>query len=164
MSRQNHGNSWTKKDEKRLVGMLYEGASYEEMAKKLSRSWFACKCRLIKLKLIPFESQAYKTNVERYDVPLRYVKNTTLKSVEHLIGILDEEDTSKTFSNAELNIVIDYFKTRISRLAVQKLETESFQKGVDISVAQDIFTSEINKLKNAKTMTIQEREKVLARI
>lgn len=164
MSTQNHGNSWTKKDEKRLVDMLYEGASYEEMAKKLSRSWFACKCRLIKLKLIPFQPQAIKTNVERYDVPLRYAKNTTLKSVEHLIGISDEEDTSKTFSNAELNIVIDYFKTRISRLAVQKLETESFQKGVDISVAQDIFTSEINKLKNAKTMTIQEREKLLARI
>ena len=61
MTRQNHGNSWTKKDEKRLVDMLYEGASYEEMAKKLSRSWFACKCRLIKLKLIPFEPQANKT-------------------------------------------------------------------------------------------------------
>ena len=164
MSRQNHGNSWTKKDEKRLVDMLYEGASYEEMAKKLSRSWFACKCRLIKLKLIPFQPQATKTNVEKYDVPLRYAKNTTLKSVEHLMSISDEEDTSKTFSNTELNIVIDYFKTRISRLAVQKLETESFQKGVDISVAQDIFTSEINKLKNAKTMTIQEREKLLARI
>lgn len=183
MSRENHGNSWTRKDEKKLEDMLFEGASYEEMAKALSRSWFACKCRLIKLKLIPFEPQSKKTNVERYDVPLRYVdhrKQQHRESVESLIDfyikkgfmemptveveIPDEEDTSRTFSDAELNIVIDYFKTRLAKLAVQKLDTVCFQKGLDISRVEDIFKCEIGRINNMKKMSVEEREKVLTRI
>ena len=170
MSKENHGNCWTSREESELKKMLYEGASYEEMAKALGRSWFACKCRLIKLKLIPFEQQTRKTNVEKYDVPIRYLNRLTaetkLQPIVFSFSDFDdsEEDTSRTFSNAELNIIIDYFKARLSKLAVQKLETRCFQRGCDISLAENIFTGEINKLKNAKTLTIQEREKCLPRV
>lgn len=170
MSKEKHGYEWSKKDEAKLAEMLFAGASYDEMAKELGRSWFACKCRLIKLKLILFEQQPRKTNVEKYDVPLRYVSLRTQQNPPELIFSfdsfeeVDEEDTSKTFSDAELNIVTDYFKTRLAKLAVQKLDTVCFQKGLDISRVEDIFKCEIGRINNMKKMSIEEREKVLIRI
>lgn len=172
MSKENHGNCWTSREESKLKKMLYEGASYEEMAKALGRSWYACKCRLIRLKLIPYQYQPITafSNVEKYDTPITYVNKAEVQmSCQPIVFRFDdfddaEEDTSRTFSNAELNIIIDYFKARLSKLAVQKLETRCFQRGCDISLAENIFTGEINKLKNAKTLTIQEREKCLPRI
>lgn len=173
MSNERHGCKWTKKEDRILIRLFRECCSYHTMAKELNRSWFACKCRLARLGLIKDEFEIPKKGILYVNAPYEVPNNRaqfTFELPEEVtespayIKIMEEEDTSKTFSDAELNIVMDYFKTRLARLAIQKLETQCFQKGLDISVAEDIFTSEINRIKNVKTMTIQERERVLNRI
>lgn len=171
MSKERHGMRWTKKEDKLLVRLFKECCSYHTMAKELNRSWFACKCRLARLGLIKDEFEMPKEGIlyvnAPYEVPNKGEGATFRFDIFEDLSqqvFKDEEDTSKTFSDAELNIVIDYFKTRLARLAIQKLDTKCFQRGLDISIAEDIFISEINKIKNVKTMTIEEREKVLSRI
>lgn len=176
MSKENHGYCWSQKDESLLKDMLYNGKSYEEMAKKLGRSWYACKCRLIKLKLIPFQADTIsrKTNVEKYDVPLRYVDRLKRQQIESSIDFYIkqglplieslEDDTSRTFSDTELNVVEDYCKARLARLAVQKLNIEDKQLQRDIMQAEDFFTDEIKRVKIAKKMPICQRENSLTRM
>lgn len=158
MSREKHGCKWTKKDEQILSDMFWAGRQYEEMAKKLSRTWFSCKCRLIKLKLLPYCSEmpefALVNSIEKYDVPLDHARQKKVT----------QTNSERTFSNDEIDTIITYFKTRLAKLAIQKLDTQGFQRGIDISVAEDIFTGEINKLKNIKSMSIQEREKFLMKL
>lgn len=173
MSKEKHGFIWTQKDENILEKMFYEGKSYQEMAEKLSRSWFSCKCRLIKLKLIPYSPEILDTslraNVEKYDVPLNHAnRKKAVQPQEQIYGVEPtmwvDEDTSRTFSNAELNIIQEYCKARLAKLAIQKLGVEDRQIQRDIAEAEDFFTTEIRKINVAKKMPIIQREKSLTRI
>lgn len=179
MSNERHGCTWTKKEDKRLKALFFEHKSFDEMGKALQRTWFACKCRLIRLGLIEGSCKNPKygdTPFEPFRVPCPdpkqsfeslidfYIKKGFMEMPTVEVEIPDEEDTSRTFSDAELNIVTDYFKTRLAKLAVQKLDTVCFQKGLDISRVEDIFKCEIGRINNMKKMSVEEREKVLTRI
>lgn len=164
MSKERQGCRWSKEEDKILVRLFKECCSYKTMAKELKRSWFACKCRLARLGLIKDEIEIPKTGVLYVNAPYE-IPNKELGVVFQFDPFEEPEvDDSKTFSDDELNIVMDYFKTRLAKLAIQKLDTVCFQKGLDISRVEDIFKCEINKLKNLKNMSIEEREKVLIRI
>ena len=163
------GKQWSKLEEEKLLSMFYEGYSYYEMSKELDRTWFACKCRLIKLKLLPFEKKEkempFMYDIEKYDVPFKNIKKEYISSISMSTWVNKEEgDTSRTFSNTELNIVIDYFKTRLAKLALQKLDSKSFVKGIEIQTVEEIFKGEISKIRMAKDMTIEQREKILFRL
>ena len=189
MSNERHGCTWTKKEDKRLKALFNDHKSFAEMGEALQRTWFACKCRLIRLGLIEGSCKNPKygdTPFEPFRVPnpelpanvvkiLEAIKNDMIENfhdmkcsdgrkVEITMELPNEEDTSRTFSDAELNIVTDYFKTRLAKLAVQKLDTVCFQKGLDISRVEDIFKCEIGRINNMKKMSVEEREKVLTRI
>lgn len=171
MGREKDGCKWTKKDEQILTDMFWSGRSYDEMAKRLQRTWFACKCRLIKLQLIPYNpdvtDMSLIKSVEKYDVPLRHSAKTgqcaTQEEVDNFINT-NEEDTSRTFSTTELNIVQDYLKSRLARLAVQKLGASIYVKQLEIARLEEIFTNEISKIEMAKNMPVFERERQLVRI
>lgn len=145
------GQRWTQEEEKVLKELFYNGEQYCTMSKVLDRSWFACKCRLMKMRLLPFTS--YNSNkggirdLEKYDTPLNHVQKK-----------------DNMFTDEELDIVVSYFKTRLAKLALQKLDTQIFQKGLDISIVEDIFISELSKIKNARFMATTEREKFLMKL
>lgn len=143
------GKQWTKKEDKLLKEMFLNCFSYKEMGKELDRSWFACKCRLARLGLIqPFrntEEQFYVGTVEPYVVPN---------------GL-----TIQTFSNAELNIVTDWLKTRLSRVVCKLADgTENMVVLADLNMCRDFLEQEIKIVNNMKKITVEEREKVCRRL
>ena len=159
------GKQWTKKEDKLLKEMFLNCFSYKEMGKELDRSWFACKCRLARLGLIqPFrntEEQFYVGTVEPYVVP----NGLTIQTFEFESGIEEEEDTSNTFSNAELNIVTDWFKTRLSRVVCKLADgTENMVVLADLNMCRDFLEQEIKIVNNMKKITVEEREKVCRRL
>jgi hypothetical protein len=76
----------------------------------------------------------------------------------------DEEDTSNTFSTTELNIVIDYLKTQISRIVLSELDSENFIRQTELKTAKDLFINEIKKVQSLKKMTVKDRQKVCKRV
>lgn len=159
-----HGSSWTKKEDKKLIKLFNESKSFIQMAHELKRTWFACKCRLIRLGVIEGSLKnphLGETMVEPFRVPNPHSQ----RDFELIIDTesIGEEDTSKTFSDAELNIVMDYLKTRLARLAVQKVDSDIFVHTLQISQVEQTLTDELNKVKNIRKLSIKERERVLTR-
>ena len=163
MSRKRGGYKWTKAEEQALIKMFHEGRQYDYMAKQLNRSWFACKCRLIKLQLIPFSEEdtqySLLSSVEKYDIPLKKCLKMDTFDVYEI-----KENNSRTFSNDEIDIVISYFKSSLAKLVIQKLDTVCFRRTVDITTLETVFKDEIGKLKNIKLMSMEDRERVLTKI
>lgn len=165
MVKSRHGKQWTKDEDELLKKCFLECLSYKQMAKRLNRTWFACKCRLARLGLIqPFrntEEQFYVGTVEPYVVP----NGLTIQTFEFETGIEKGEDTSNTFSNAELNVVTDYLKTRLSRVVCKLADGgHCFIGEVDLKLAQEVLETEISVANSMKKITVEEREKVLKRL
>lgn len=168
------GCSWSKKEDKKLKRLFFEHCSFQEMAQQLGRTWFACKCRLIRLGLMEgsLKNPKYgETPFEPYRVPWPPKFDDLVDCIRDMINEPyitkkdnSEEDTSRTFSDAELNIVIDYLKTQIARISVLKLESSCFMRGIELSTAEDLFTNEIKKAQSLKRMSVEEREKVCKRL
>lgn len=166
------GKQWTKEEDELLKRYFLDCLSYKQMAKKLDRTWFACKCRLARLGLIePFERNSkdfYIGSVEPYAIP-----NSDTIITENVFDEMYtmffndsemEEDTSNTFSNAELNIVTDWLKTRLSRVVCKLVDEHSSLRGLELQRAKDFLETEIQVINNMKKMTVKEREKVCKRL
>lgn len=165
------GCSWSKKEDKQLKLLFSQHCSFQEMAEKLGRTWFACKCRLIRLGLIEGSLKNPKygdSPFEPFKVPnppkFASSLGSLLESLQELEWPDEEEDTSNTFSTAELNIVIDYLKTQISRIVLSELDSENFIRQTELKTAKDLFTNEIKKVQSLKKMTVKDRQKVCKRI
>ena len=175
MVKSRHGKEWTKDEDRQLKDLFKSNYSFNEMGKKLGRTWFACKCRLARLGLIePFErnpEEFYIGSLEKYKIP------NCMGPIEAMMkfdsdGILFnsicgkcEEDTSNTFSNAELNVVTDYLKTRLSRVVCKLADGgHCFIGEVDLKLAQEVLETEISVANSMKKITVEEREKVLKRL
>ena len=63
-----HGKKWTADEDRQLVCMYNKYDSYGDMGKKLHRTWFACKCRLIRLGVVKDE-MSYNGWSEAYKIP-----------------------------------------------------------------------------------------------
>ena len=69
-----------------------------------------------------------------------------------------------SFSTTELNIVIDYLKTQISRIVLSELDSENFIRQTELKTAKDLFINEIKKVQSLKKMTVKDRQKVCKRV
>lgn len=165
MVKSRHGKEWTKDEDRQLKDLFNSGYSFHEMSEKLGRTWFACKCRLARLQLIPpFNSKEdfYIGSMEKYRIAN---PNLHLKDWKIRFCIDGEEDTSNTFSNAELNVVTDYLKTRLSRVVCKLADGDHcFIGEVDLKLAQEVLETEISVANSMKKITVEEREKVLKRL
>lgn len=166
MVKSRHGKEWTKDEDRQLKDLFNGGYSFYEMGEKLGRTWFACKCRLARLQLIPpfnrKEEDFYIGSMEKYRIAN---PNLHLKDWKIRFCIDGEEDTSNTFSNAELNVVTDYLKTRLSRVVCKLADGDHcFIGEVDLKLAQEILETEISVANSMKKMAVKEREKVLKRL
>lgn len=185
MAKERHGEKWTAEEDKQLEKAFYEGCSFTEMANRLKRTWFACKCRLARLGLIePFDrnnKDFFIGAIEPYRVPYSEIEffnihNIDIAKMEREIFnsyvdnklvneyVSSEEDTSNTFSNAELNIVSDWLKTRLINV-VCKLTDENFCfiRGVELNTVKEIFENEIKLVTDMKKLSVKDREKILKR-
>ena len=164
---QKRNTKWSQQEEAKLISLYYSDSSYDEMSKELGRSWYACKCRLMKLKLIPVD-KSEPSSIEKYTVP--HPKEITFEAPdlsrfgERPMGYVEDEDTSHTFSDKELNIVLDYFKARLAKLAIQKLDTSCFRESMDINQCEDFMKTEMSKIKQFVKMNAKQKEKYLIRI
>lgn len=165
MTKNRQGKEWNKSEDEQLTNLFNKHCSYYEMGKKLGRSWFACKCRLARLGLIePFEynkDHYYIGNMEKFTVP-----NFNLKWVKYWdIDEIEDEDTSTTFSNAELNIVTDWLKTRLSLVVCKLADGENlFVKTLELNTVKQLLETEISVANSMKKLTVEERKKVLKRL
>lgn len=168
-----HGKEWTKSEDKKLERMFYNSFSFEEMGQELGRTWFACKCRLARKGLIPaFKNNSghvFSKEMERFRVPNPdFTKiNSMFEELNNMCfdDIEPEEDTSNTFSNAELNIVTDWLKTRLSRVVCKIADgSDCFVRNVELNTVKELLETEIKVANNMKKMTIAEREKVCKRL
>lgn len=168
-----HGKQWTKKEDKKLKELFLKCLSYKQMAKELGRTWFACKCRLARLQLIePFERESEHFLIGSME-PFR-VPNPDKENMDHIVDSLrymcfsnfeEQEDTSNTFSNSELNIVTDWLKTRLSRVVCKLADGEHcFVRDLELNTVKELLETEIKVANNMKKMTVEEREKVCKRL
>lgn len=179
MALERHGKEWTRKEDAKLERMFYEHFSFKQMGEALNRTWFACKCRLARKGLIPeFKNKAGHTfspeNVSGKDVEQFRVPNPDPGILCSMFGELNnmcfndteqEEDTSNTFSNAELNIVTDWLKTRLSRVVCKLADGEHcFVRDLELNTVKELLETEIKVANNMKKMTVEEREKVCKRL
>ena len=176
MSLERHGKEWTKSEDNKLEKMFYNHFSFKQMGNELGRTWFACKYRLARKGLIPeFKNNAGHTfsklsnDMEPFRVPNPGVR--TIKSIfEDLnnlcfIDELPEEDTSNTFSNAELNVVTDWLKTRLSSVVCKLADGgDCFVRTTELNAVKELLETEIKVANNMKKMTVEEREKVCKRL
>lgn len=172
MSLERHGKEWTKSEDKKLEKMFYNHFSFTQMGEQLGRTWFACKCRLIRLGLISGSMKNPKygdTPFEPLRVPnphpgilcsmFEKLNNMCFNNVEQ------QEDTSNTFSTAELNIVTDWLKTRLSRVVCKLADGEHcFVRDLELNTVKELLETEIKVANNMKKMTVEEREKVCKRL
>lgn len=167
------GKQWTKNEDKKLKELFLKCLSYKQMGKELGRTWFACKCRLARLGLIePFERRVEDFligGMEPFRVPNSDV-NRINSMFEELTNMCfndteQEEDTSNTFSTAELNIVTDWLKTRLSRVVCKLADGEHcFVMGIELAQAKEFLETEIKVVNSMKKMPVGEREKVCKRL
>lgn len=168
-----HGKEWTKSEDKKLERMFYNSFSFGEMGQELDRTWFACKCRLARKGLIP----AFKNNsghVFLKEMECFRVPNPDFDKINSMFEELNnmcfnceesEQDTSNTFSNAELNIVTDWLKTRLSRVVCKIADgSDCFVRNVELNTVKELLETEIKVANNMKKMTVAEREKVCKRL
>lgn len=159
------GKEWTKKEDELLKKCFLECLSYKQMAKKLNRTWFACKCRLARLGLIePFErndNEFYIGSLAPNVIPYTMDIETVLVDNSEVVV----EGTSNTFSNAELNIVTDWLKSRLSRVVCKLADGEHcFIMGIELEKAKEFLETEIKVVNSMKKITVKEREKVCKRL
>lgn len=169
-----HGKQWTKKEDKKLKELFLKCLSYRQMAKELGRTWFACKCRLARLGLIePFERRVedfYVGSTEPDIIPRSIIfPSGIIVSTDYDVEIEgewnNEEDTSNTFSNAELNIITDWLKIRLSRVVCKLADGEHcFVRDLELNTVKELLETEIRVANNMKKMTVEEREKVCKRL
>lgn len=173
MSLERHGKEWKKSEDYKLEKMFYNHFSFKQMGEELGRTWFACKCRLARKGLIPeFKNNAghtFSKDMEPYRVP-----NPDVNKIQGIfedlnslcfIDEMPEEDTSNTFSNAELNIVTDWLKTRLSRVVCKLADGEHcFIRDLELNTVKELLETEIKVANNMKKMTVEEREKVCKRL
>ncbi len=175
MSLERHGKEWKKSEDYKLEKMFYNHFSFKQMGEELGRSWFACKCRLARKGLIqPFKNNAghtFSQDMEPYRVP-----NPDINKMSDIFDSLScmcfgdfedetEEDTSNTFSNAELNIITDWLKTRLSRVVCKLADgSDCFIRSVELNTVKELLETEIKVANNMKKMTVAEREKVCKRL
>lgn len=180
MSLERHGKEWTKKEDLKLEKMFYNHFSFKQMGDELGRTWFACKCRLIRLGLIEGSCKNPKygdTPYEPFRVPCPepkqsfeilidfYIKKGFMEMPTVEVEIPDEEDTSRTFSDAELNIVTDWLKTRLSRVVCKLADGgDCFVRTAELNAVKELLETEIKVANNMKKMTVEEREKVCKRL
>lgn len=174
MVKSRHGKEWTKDEDRQLKDLFNSHHSFYEMGEKLGRTWFACKCRLARLGLIkPFERNVedfYIGSMEKYKIPNCKEFEKVMIKFDPNFGLFNfcdkcEEDTSNTFSNAELNVVTDYLKTRLSRVVCKLADGDHcFIGEVDLKLAQEVLETEISVANSMKKITVEEREKVLKRL
>lgn len=167
------GKQWTKNEDKKLKEMFYNHFSFKQMAQELDRTWFACKCRLARLQLIePFEREPEHFligSMEPFRVPNPDVNriNSMFEELNNMCfnDTEQEEDTSNTFSTAELNIVTDWLKTRLSRVVCKLADGEHcFVRDLELNTVKELLETEIKVANNMKKMTVEEREKVCKRL
>ena len=173
MSLERHGKEWTKSEDKKLEKMFYNHFSFTQMGNELGRTWYACKCRLARKGLIPeFKNNAgytFTKDTEPYRVP-----NPDINKINDMFSQLNtmcfnecevEEDTWNTFSNAELNIVTDWLKTRLSRGVCKLADGEHcFLRDMELNTVKELLETEIKVANNMKKMPVGEREKVCKRL
>lgn len=183
MVKSRHGKEWTKDEDRQLKDLFKSNHSFNEMSKKLGRTWFACKCRLARLGLIePFERNIedfFISALEPHRVPNLQKASERIGKIMDEVGFgceqyefhgccsghIDSEDTSKTFSNTELNIVTDYLKTRLSRVVCELVDGSScFVREVELNTVKELLETEIKVANNMKKISVEEREKVLKRL
>lgn len=192
MTKDRHGCSWNNDEDRQLKALFDKHCSFAEMGEKLGRTWFACKCRCIRLGLIEGSCKNPKygeTPYEPFRVPNppsfteiimkldpdkvlfnticgKHEHNDVVDSLQYLFDKVfkGEPTTSKTFTDEELDIVANYFKSRLAKICVQKTECTCIPKLNELCSAEDTFLAELNRVKMTKTMSIEEREKVLTKI
>lgn len=187
MVKSRHGKEWTKEEDKKLEHLFNTHHSFAQMGKELGRTWFACKCRLARLELIPpFRKKAeegygligdmepYRVpNPEKIDFiePFKELEKMCFGEESQIIpcgccsGHIDSEDTSNTFSNAELNIITDWLKTRLSSVVCRLADGDHcFMTEVELKTTKEFLETEIQVANNMKKITVKEREKVLKRL
>lgn len=179
------GKQWNKDEDRQLTDLFYKGCNFIEMGKKLERTWFACKCRLARLDLIePFERNEEDFLIgalEPYRVPNFQKASERLGKIMDEVGFgceeyetefrgccmghIDSEDTSNTFSNAELNIVTDWLKTRLANVVCKLADGPScFARDIELNTVKELLETEIKVANNMKKISVEEREKVLKRL
>lgn len=172
MSLERHGKEWTKSEDKKLEKMFYNHFSFTQMGEQLGRTWFACKCRLIRLGLISGSTKNPKYGDTPFE-PLRVpnpdpgILCSMFKKLNNMCfnNVEQQEDTSNTFSTAELNIVTDWLKTRLSRVVCKLADGEHcFVRDLELNTVKELLETEIKVANNMKKMTVEEREKVCKRL
>ena len=166
-----HGKQWTNEEDKALKELFYSHKTFYEMGKELGRTWFACKCRLVRLGLIDMSVDENLKWAEKYRVP-NPVKFTQFEELNDMLRVGFTVEVPKeecelvehTFDDNELDIISSYLQSRFAKVAVASLEQHCFLKDIELKQAKEILENEIRVVKNLKKMTIEEREQVIKKL
>ncbi len=166
-----HGEKWTQEEDKKLKSLFNNHKSFYEMSIALDRTWFACKCRLVRLGLIGVDSRDNEFGfLEKYRVPNLFNFN----QFQQLNDLIEEQPIFKqpeqintnntTFSDDELVIISAYLKSRYSKISLQLMEDHCFVKKLELEQAKQILEDEIRVVNSIRKMSTSEREKFLHKI
>lgn len=186
MVKSRHGKEWTKDEDRQLTDLFYSHHSFRQMGDKLGRTWFACKCRLARLQLIPpfKNSKEYWGligDMEQYRVPYPHSINDIFEGLENMCfgedsvftacgccsGHIDSQEAStvNVFSDSELDVIKSWLKIRLSLIVCELADdTGCIIKQADLNQVKDVLETEIQLVNNMKKMTLEEREKVCKRL
>lgn len=171
MTELRHGCRWTTKEDNILKDMFKRHARYGDMAMRLGRTWYACKCRCIRLGLLDNDFTVFGDGF--YKVPNPYTPEEIKQLKIQLNGeavesspmtVTIESDKPKyTFSNEELDVVLNYLKSKVAWVSIKLLEA-SINQMADYKRYKDWLADEIHRVYNLKLMSEDEREKVLTKV
>jgi len=165
-----HGKKWTTEEDNCLKELFMKHRSYEQMSRVLNRTWFSCKCRLLRLGILSYDDCGgfdESADFEKFKVPNPYKPSEVFEDLCSMCFNDEkvEEGTANTFSNAELNIITDWLKTRLARVAVKLADGEHcFIKEIELNTVKELLETELQVANSMKKISVKEREKVLKRL